>query len=143
MGTADRVDSSSFDAMALGAEIAQGATTAQAAMQQAVERVAARNPSINAACGVQAELGLDLARALDDELATLTAEQRLALLRERPFLGVPTLLKDLGTAALGLPSAMGSVLYGQVEWNVDAEIVKRYRRAGLIPSAAAPAPNWA
>lgn len=102
-------------------------------MQQAVERVAARNPSINAACGVQAELGLDLARALDDELATLTAEQRLALLRERPFLGVPTLLKDLGTAALGLPSAMGSVLYGQVEWNVDAEIVKRYRRAGLIP----------
>lgn len=112
-------------------------------MQQAVERVAARNPSINAACGVQAELGLDLARALDDELATLTAEQRLALLRERPFLGVPTLLKDLGTAALGLPSAMGSVLYGQVEWNVDAEIVKRYRRAGLILSAAAPAPNWA
>ena len=28
---------------------------------------------------------------------------------------------------------MGSVLYGQVEWNVDAEIVVRYRRAGLIP----------
>ena len=28
---------------------------------------------------------------------------------------------------------MGSVLYGQVEWNVDAELVVRYRRAGLIP----------
>ena len=25
------------------------------------------------------------------------------------------------------------MLYGQVEWNVDAEIVVRYRRAGLIP----------
>ena len=133
MGTADRVDSSSFDAMALGADIAQGATTALAAMQQALERVAARNPSINAACGVLAELGLDLARALDGELAALSTEQRLALLRERPFLGVPTLLKDLGTAALGLPSAMGSVLYGKVDWSVDAEIVKRYRRAGLIP----------
>ena len=64
MGTADRLDSSSFDAMALGADIAQGATTALAAMQQAVERVAARNPMINAACGVQAELGLDLALSL-------------------------------------------------------------------------------
>ncbi|KAI1691556.1 amidase domain-containing protein [Ditylenchus destructor] len=133
MGTADRLDSSSFDAMALGADIAQGATTALAAMQQAVERVAARNPTINAACGVQAELGLDLAKSLDQELASLTSPQRLALLRERPFLGVPTLLKDLGTAALGLPSTMGSVLYGKVEWSVDANIVKRYRRAGLIP----------
>jgi len=133
MSTAERHDSSSLDATALGADIAQGVTTALAAMQQAVDRVAARNPSINAACGMQPETGLRLARALDDELAALTPEQRVAQLQSRPFLGVPTLLKDLGTAALGLPSAMGSVLYGHVDWNVDAEIVKRYRRAGLIP----------
>jgi amidase len=133
MSIAERHDSSTLDATALGADIAQGATTALAAMQQAVDRVAARNPAINAACGVQAETGLRLAQALDDELARLSPEQRLAQLDRRPFLGVPTLLKDLGTAALGLPSAMGSVLYGQVEWNVDAEIVKRYRRAGLVP----------
>jgi len=133
MSTAERHDSSSLDATALGADIAQGVTTALAAMQQAVDRVAARNPSINAACGMQPETGLRLAQALDDELAALTPDQRVAQLQSRPFLGVPTLLKDLGTAALGLPSAMGSVLYGHVDWNVDAEIVKRYRRAGLIP----------
>lgn len=133
MSTADRPDSSLFDATALGADIAHGATTAVAAMQQALERVAARNPAVNAACGLQAETGLGLAQSLDDELAALSHEQRVAQLRERPFLGVPTLLKDLATAAIGLPSAMGSVLYGRVQWNVDAEIVKRYRRAGLIP----------
>ena len=69
MSIAERHDSSPLDATALGADIAHGATTALAAMQQAVERVAARNPSINAACGVQAEAGLRLAQALDDELA--------------------------------------------------------------------------
>ncbi|MDH1524373.1 MULTISPECIES: amidase [Achromobacter] len=133
MSIAERHDSSSLDATALGADIALGATTALAAMQQAVDRVAARNPSINAACGVQAEAGLRLAEAMDAELASLTSEQRQALLRDRPFLGVPTLLKDLATAAIGLPSMMGSVLYGKVQWNLDADIVKRYRRAGLIP----------
>ena len=65
MSTAERHDSSFLDATALGADIAQGVTTALAAMQQAVDRVAARNPSINAACGMQPETGLRLAQALD------------------------------------------------------------------------------
>ncbi|MFG0231723.1 amidase [Achromobacter sp. 413638] len=133
MGTAERHDPSSLDATWLAAAIADGQTTASQAMREALERVAARNPDINAVCGLREDLGLSLAARTDEELAGLTRDGRRALLAERPFLGVPTLLKDLGTAALGLPSAMGSVLYGQVEWNVDAEIVVRYRRAGLIP----------
>ena len=64
MSTAERHDSSFLDATALGADIAQGVTTALAAMQQAVDRVAARNPSINAACGMQPETGLRLALSL-------------------------------------------------------------------------------
>ena len=142
MGTAERHDPSSLDATGLAAAIADGRTTASQAMREALERVAARNPDINAVCGLREDLGLSLAARTDEELAGLTRDGRRALLAERPFLGVPTLLKDLGTAALGLPSAMGSVLYGQVEWNVDAELVVRYRRAGLIPLAAAPAPSW-
>ena len=131
MGTAERHDPSSLDATGLAAAIADGQITASQAMREALERVAARNPDINAVCGLREDLGLSLAARTDEELAGLTRDGRRALLAERPFLGVPTLLKDLGTAALGLP--MGSVLYGQVEWNVDAEIVVRYRRAGLIP----------
>src|SRR3546814_15174931 len=66
-------------------------------------------------------------------MAALSPEHRRAQRGTRRCLGGPTWRQDLGTAALGLPSAMGSVLYGHVEWDVDAEIVKRYRRAGLIP----------
>lgn len=133
MSQAHSPELSIVDALGLGAEIAAGSVTAVAAMEAAAERVARLNPHINAACGMQVQEGLKLAEALDAELAMLDDAERVALLHARPFLGVPTLLKDLGTAAIGLPSAMGSVLYGQVNWNLDAEIVKRYRRAGLIP----------
>ena len=132
MGTAERHDPSSLDATGLAAAIADGRTTASQAMREALERVAARNPDINAVCGLREDLGLSLAARTDEELAGLTRDGRRALLAERPFLGVPTLLRTWARPRC-LPSAMGSVLYGQVEWNVDAELVVRYRRAGLIP----------
>ncbi|WZB61394.1 hypothetical protein WJ970_29455 [Achromobacter xylosoxidans] len=101
MGTAERHDPSSLDATGLAAAIADGQTTASQAMREALERVAARNPDINAVCGLREDLGLSLAARTDEELAGLTQDGRRALLAERPFLGVPTLLKDLGTARAG------------------------------------------
>jgi amidase len=62
-------------------------------------------------------------------------DDRQQLEKTRPFFGVPSLMKDLGTAAIGLPSQMGSravnVGLDAVQWAVDAELVTRYRRAGL------------
>ena len=76
-------------------------------MREALERVAARNPDINAVCGLREDLGLSLAARTDEELAGLTRDGRRALLAERPFLGVPTLLGRPGHGRAGLPSAMG------------------------------------
>ena len=56
------------------------------------------------------------------------ADAQQDLLRRRPFAGVPFLLKDLGLAAVGLPSQMGSRLFGTVD-----------RRAGAVARSI---PNW-
>jgi len=123
------------DALDLSARILGGELTAAQAMEQSLDRVRRLNPVVNAVCYVSAEAGLQAAAQCDRRLAACNAAQRRALAAERPFFGVPTLLEDLGTAARGLPSTMGSRLCepAPVHWDHDAELVARYRRAGLLP----------
>ena len=103
MGTAERHDPSSLDATGLAAAIADGRTTASQAMREALggRRAQSRHQRGLRTAG---RPGLSLAARTDEELAGLTRDGRRALLAERPFLGVPTLLKDLGTAALACPA---------------------------------------
>ena len=59
---------------------------------------------------------------------------------QQPFIGVPLLLKDLVTAAVGLPSRMGSRLTSRISgpqgmgihWPVDSTLVARQRGAGFV-----------
>jgi amidase len=122
------------DACSLAARIAEGETGALEALDAAIARCEAVNPEINAVCNANYELAREQARTIDDTLSVARRHTGavLALTRQRPFLGVPSLLKDLSTAAVGLPSTMGSRLFGAVEWPVDAELVARYRRAGFV-----------
>ncbi len=62
-----------------------------------------------------------------DESAFETAQQPLP---DTPVSGVPFLIKDL-TAVAGLPCTYGSRLFATFTPDHDAEIVRRYRRAGL------------
>jgi amidase len=122
------------DAMALAERIASGELGAAEALEAAIERCEAVNPQINAVCNPAFGTAREQARAIDIELvaARRYAGAVLALRRQRPFLGVPSLLKDLSTAATGLPSTMGSRLFGRIDWPVDSALVARYRRAGLV-----------
>ncbi|MFP5405417.1 MAG: amidase, partial [Gammaproteobacteria bacterium] len=122
------------DAIALADRIARGELSASEALEAAIERCETVNPHVNAVCNPAFELARGEARAIDAELGTARryAGAVLALRRQRPFLGVPSLLKDLSTAATGLPSTMGSRLFGRIEWPHDCELVTRYRRAGLV-----------
>src|SRR5690606_15959869 len=109
------------DAMALAARISDGEQGALEALDAAIARCEAVNGEINAVCNPNHELARDEARTIDDALAVArrSAGAIQALKRQRPFLGVPSLLKDLATAAVGLPSTMGSRLFGPIEWPVD------------------------
>ena len=124
----------SADATDLAQLIADGSISAQEALTDAVQRAERLNPKINAVCSLAVEQAQDVARQIDHQLvAARKHPEQLASMRvERPFLGVPTLLKDMTTAATGLPSKLGSRLFGDVHWPLDSELVRRYRQAGFV-----------
>jgi len=119
------------DAHALAERIVAGDLTCTQLTEQVLANIAQRNPTINAVCLIDTDLARRLAEQADARLAGLDTAARAALLREQPFFGVPTLLKDLGTADPALPSTMGSDFFGTVKFAVESDLVVRYKRAGL------------
>ncbi len=63
---------------------------------------------------------------IDDQLAALAADA------ERPFAGVPTLLKDLGAQYRGSPQTDGSRFVRGFTGTEDSTIVTRMKAAGMI-----------
>lgn len=60
----------------------------------------------------------------DRALANLSADM--------PFMGIPILLKDVSAGIAGVPQEMGSRLAKNLCAGKDAEIVQRFRAAGLV-----------
>ena len=127
----------SADATALAAAIVRGELSAQQALSLTLADIQDRNPKLNAVCLLRPEMGQATAASLDAELARCADDAaRAELLRRRPFFGVPLLFKDVGsaTALRGLPSRMGSRVYGPagIEWAVDGALATRYLDAGFV-----------
>lgn len=120
-----------LDATALAAGLVQGEYSCADLMQHVLDRIAARNPEINAVCLVDAAHAAEQAEGNDRLLRGLGTAERAALLQARPFFGVPSLLKDLGTADPRLPSTMGSAYFGQVRFAHEGDLTARYRQAGF------------
>ena len=138
------------DALTLALRVSEGSVTATALMQQTLAQVERLNPRLNAVCHVDEDLALRGAAAIDAQVAACrTDDERHALLQARPFLGVPLLLKDLGTAAVDLPSRMGSRLASRItgplgrglHWPVDSSLVARWRQAGFLPFGRSTSPE--
>jgi amidase len=123
------------DATALARAIRTKELSCSEAFNASWKTIEEQNPRLGAVCFQSWEIGISQAKQLDTELSKLTIDERVALEKTRPFFGVPSLMKDLATAAIGLPSQMGSRAVNQglgpVNWAFDSELVARYRKVGL------------
>ena len=104
------------DATALAALVHTRQVSAAELVEAAIARIEARNPALNAVVHTQFE----------------RARREAGAPRPGPFAGVPFLLKDLMAEDAGEPSTSSCRLGSAWRADRDAELVARYKRAGLI-----------
>lgn len=107
-----------YDALGLAELVRRKEVSALDLVEAAIERIESLNPRLNAVVCKLYERALEQAR----QPTTAAA----------PLAGVPLLLKDLLSACAGTPLTSGSRYYKNHVPEFDAELVQRYRRAGLI-----------
>ncbi|OLP61672.1 amidase [Xaviernesmea oryzae] len=134
------------DATALAGAIRSGRLTASAAMQASLD-AAKDQAHLGALTHVDAQVGLAAAARIDAMLGEGGAlgSQASAL----PFLGVPTLAKDLGGPFAGLPVKAGSALFSAPPSAAvpdmpapDSDLAARFRAAGLCPFGVTTSPEF-
>ncbi len=103
-----------YDGLGLAALVRQGEVSTGEVLEAAIERVEARNPTVNA-----------VVHRLYDEARRANQDG------DGPFAGVPFLLKDLYSFYRGAPLGNGSRLFKGYVAAFDDESTLRYRRAGL------------
>jgi amidase len=108
---------SQYDAIGLADLIKRGEVTALEAAEAAIERVERLNPKLNAVVLPLYERARERAKT--------------PFSTGGPLGGVPMLLKDLLSPLAGAPFTSGSRFYQGVVPNYDAELVRRFERAGL------------
>lgn len=109
------------DAWETARAVRDGETTARAVVEAAIAAITERNPQLNAVVGRRFEAALaEVDAGLPDAAANA------------PLRGVPFLVKDLGTEVAGVAATGGSRLFADHVPTADSELVRRYKRAGLV-----------
>ncbi|MBC8067172.1 MAG: amidase, partial [Deltaproteobacteria bacterium] len=106
-----------LDATGLAALVRAGDVTPAELLAAAIDRIEARNPALNA-----------VVRPMYDQ-ARQAIERGLP---DGPMRGVPMVLKDLMADYAGMPTSSGCRLLARYVPSEDAEIVARWKRAGLV-----------
>ncbi len=104
------------DAVGLAALVRAGEVSARELVDEALARIEAVNPRLGAVVRVRADA------------ARTEAARPLA----GPLAGVPFLVKDLLATIAGEPTTGGSRLWRDAVADHDSELVRRWRRAGLV-----------
>ena len=120
-------DYSSHDALSLAELVRTKQVTPRELVSACIARIEELNPRLNAV----------VHRMYDRAL-----KQSDAPLSDAPFHGVPFLLKDLLSWYAGEPTTSGSRLYEGWIPPHDTEIVRRYRRAGVIVAGKTNTPEF-
>ncbi|WAI82127.1 MULTISPECIES: amidase [Achromobacter] len=108
------------DGMGLAQLLAHNETTPAELMACALELADARGKPLNALTYVQPDTGRGLA-----------AEWR----QRGAFRGIPFILKDSGLPSRRFPSSLGSHLFDDTAYDIDATLAERFEASGLIPFA--------
>ena len=111
-----------YDALGLAALVHKGEVTPVELVEEAIARVEALNPLLNA-----------VIHKMYEQARTKAAAMRAAgALPTAPFAGVPFLMKDLVSEYAGEPMRRGSRFFQGYISSHDTEIVQRYKAAGLL-----------
>ncbi len=110
-------DYAKHDALGLAALVRRREVSPRELIESALAAIEALNPRLNAVIAVL------------EQQALAAAEGGLS---EGPFAGVPFLLKDLVVSHAGLPTNCGSRFFAGWTRDFDSEILRRWKRAGLI-----------
>lgn len=105
------------DAVGLAELVARGEVSPGELLDEALRRVEALNPKLNAVTMLQEGVAR---RLIADGLP------------DGPLKGVPFLLKDLGAEAVDFPSNSGSRLFADTRYRQDSSIYARLKAAGLV-----------
>jgi Asp-tRNA(Asn)/Glu-tRNA(Gln) amidotransferase A subunit family amidase len=106
-----------YDAVGLAELVRKREVSAAELLAEARHRCDRVNPRLNA---VVYRLDAEAERAAS------------AVDTDRPFTGVPFLVKDLGAPLAGAPFTCGSRLFANYVPEEDGEIIKRFKAAGLV-----------
>jgi amidase len=107
-----------MDAMAQAELVRKKEVTPLELVEAAIERIERLNPTLNAVVTEAYDQAREIARTRQP--------------RGGPLAGVPFLLKDILAFSKGLRTTMGTRLLERYVTDYDAEIVARYKAAGLI-----------
>ncbi|MHA6493287.1 amidase [Pseudomonas borbori] len=108
-----------FDAVGLAELVRKGDVLPSELAEEAIRRIEAFNPAVNAVV----YKAYDMARAL--------AAQQDSAQPSGPLHGVPFLLKDILGDCQGMPSTLSSRMLRERMMTLDCELVSRLRKAGL------------
>ena len=113
-------DLANLDATATAVLIRDGVITPAEAVADAIARIEALNPALNAVIHPTFEKAMDAAASPE--------------LPHGPFRGVPILLKDLNTPSAGDPYHEGMRFLRDLKWTADSDgtVVTRLRAAGFV-----------
>lgn len=113
----NQTDYDAADATTLAQWVSRGDVSPPELLAEAVKRLRKVNPQLNLLS--QDHIELALAASRKD-------------LPQGPYTGVPFLLKDLGSQMRGTITSSGSALHANTIANKDSEIVRRFKKAGLV-----------
>jgi amidase len=106
-----------YDAVGLAQLVQRKEISPRELLDEALERATRVNPKLNAVIYENAASAERAAAEVDPS---------------QPLAGVPFLVKDIGPALAGAPLTSGSPRYAAYVPEEDAEIIKRFKRAGLV-----------